>query len=308
MYNFIINPHARSGLGHSVWKELQPILEKRNIIYKAYFTKYQNHATELTKKITSDGNAHTLIGLGGDGTINEIINGVADFDKIILGYIPIGSSNDFARSMNIPSDPKEALECILASHDTHALNIGILNYQNRQKHFAVSAGIGFDAAICHEAMVSKLKISLNRLHLGKFTYAGIALHRLFLTTPQKMTVTLDHHKEITFSSAYFAAVMNHKYEGGGVKFCPDALPDDNQLDVIVVSDVSKLKILALLPTAFSGRHTHFNGVHIYRCRHVHICVEHALPVHTDGEPVFLQRSISASCDAKMLQLIVPERR
>lgn len=308
MYNFIINPHARSGLGHSVWEELQPILEKRNILYKAYFTKYQKHATELTKEITSDRNTHTLVVLGGDGTVNEVINGITDFDKAILGYIPIGSSNDFARSLNIPPNPKEALDLILSPHGMHALNIGILHYQNRKKRFAVSAGIGFDAAICHEAMVSKLKITLNKFHLGKFTYAGISLHRLFLTTPQKMTVTLDHKKELLFPSAYFAAVMNHKYEGGGVKFCPDALPDDHMLDVIVVSDISKLKILTLLPTAFVGWHTHFNGVHIYRCRHVHICTEHALPVHTDGEPVFLQRNISASCDTKMLQVIEPQRR
>lgn len=249
-----------------------------------------------------------MVVLGGDGTINEVVNGIQDYEKVILGYIPIGSSNDFARSLNIPSSPKEALELILAAHDTRSINIGRLQYQDRLKHFAVSAGIGFDAAICHEAVISKLKVALNKIHLGKLTYAGISLHRLFLTTPQKMTVTLDHKEEFTFPSAYFAAVMNHKYEGGGVKFCPDARPDDNLLDVIVVSDLSKLKILTLLPTAFTGWHTHFKGVHTYQCRHVSIHAERALPVHTDGEPVFLQKSISASCDSKMLQVIVPQRR
>lgn len=82
----------------------------------------------------------------------------------------------------------------------------------------------------------------------------------------------------------------------------------NLIDVIVVSDLSKLKILTLLPTAFTGWHTHFKGVHTYQCRHVSIHAERALPVHTDGEPVFLQKSISASCDSKMLQVIVPQRR
>lgn len=308
MYIFIVNPHARSGLGHVVWDELESILQRRNILYQVYFTKYQKHAAQITKKITSDGGEHTLIALGGDGTINEVINGIADFEKIVLGYIPIGSSNDFARSLNIPTAPRDALELILSSHKTCNLNIGTLQYQNRQKRFAVSAGIGFDAAICHEAVISKLKIALNRLHLGKFTYAGIALHRLFLASPQKMTITLDHQKELIFSSAYFASIMNHKYEGGGLKFCPNALPDDNILDVIVISDISKLKILTLLPTAFAGWHTFFKGVQVYRCRHVQICTERTLPVHTDGEPVFLQKSISACCASKMLQVIVPQRR
>lgn len=308
MYIFIVNPHARSGLGHVVWDELESILKKQNIPYKAYFTKYQKHATEIARKATSDDAPSTLVVLGGDGTINEVVNGIQDYEKVILGYIPIGSSNDFARSLNIPSSPKEALELILAAHDTCSINIGRLQYQDRLKHFAVSAGIGFDAAICHEAVISKLKVALNKIHLGKLTYAGISLHRLFLTTPQKMTVTLDHKEEFSFPSAYFAAIMNHKYEGGGVKFCPDARPDDNLLDVIVVSDLSKLKILTLLPTAFTGWHTHFKGVHTYQCRHVSIHAERALPVHTDGEPVFLQKSISSSCDSKMLQVIVPQRR
>ncbi len=305
MYIFIVNPHARSGLGHIVWNELESILKKRNILYTVYFTKYQKHATELTYRVTSDGCKHTLVALGGDGTINEVINGIVNYQKIILGYIPIGSSNDFARGLGIPTSPKEALELILSSHSPHAVNVGILQYRGHQKHFAVSAGIGFDAAICHEAVISKLKVALNKLHLGKFTYAGISLHRLFLTSPQKMTITLDHETELSFSSAYFVSIMNHKYEGGGIKFCPNALPDDDMLDVIVVSNISKLKILTLLPTAFSGWHTHFKGVHIYRCRHVHICTERALPVHTDGEPVFLQKNISASCDSKMLQVIIP---
>ena len=344
MYIFIVNPHARSGLGHVVWDELESILKKQNIPYKAYFTKYQKHATEIARKATSDDAPSTLVVLGGDGTINEVVNGIQDYEKVILGYIPIGSSNDFARSLNIPSSPKEALELILAAHDTCSINIGRLQYQDRLKHFAVSAGIGFDAAICHEAVISKLKVALNKIHLGKLTYAGIinfllicrvcqyalnlrtiivalniihlwtltyacfSPHRLFLTTPQKMTVTLDHKEEFSFPSSYFAAIMNHKYEGGGVKFCPDARPDDNLLDVIVVSDLSKLKILTLLPTAFTGWHTHFKGVHTYQCRHVSIHAERALPVHTDGEPVFLQKSISASCDSKMLQVIVPQRR
>lgn len=95
MYHFIVNPNARSGLGQKVWSNLEIILKTRNIDYEVHFTKYQKHATMLTKKITSDGNEHTVVALGGDGTVNEVVNGIVDFDKTILGYIPIGSSNGF---------------------------------------------------------------------------------------------------------------------------------------------------------------------------------------------------------------------
>lgn len=306
MYTFIVNPHSRSGLGELIWKELEQILHTKKVTYEVFFTKYQKHATTLAHQVTSDKKEHIVIALGGDGTVNEVINGIADYQKTIFGYIPIGSSNDFARGLGLPSSPAEALECILTAPRLRAIDIGILQYQHKQRKFAVSCGIGFDAAICHEATISRLKRFLNKCGLGKLTYAGIALHRLFLTRPQRVTFTLDHEHTIELRACYFVAVMNQKYEGGGLKFCPKAEPDDNYLDVIAIADLPKLKILALLPTAFKGWHTMFNGVKIYRCRHISLETEHALPVHTDGEPIFLQRQISASCSPDKLRIITPQ--
>ena len=99
MYTFIVNPNARSGLGKKVWGNLESILKKRNVPYEVYFTKYQKHATKVTSKITSDGENHVVVALGGDGTVNEVVNGIQDFEKTFFGYIPIGSSNDFARGL-----------------------------------------------------------------------------------------------------------------------------------------------------------------------------------------------------------------
>lgn len=302
MYTFIVNPHARSGLGQKVWNELEVILKDKNIEYEVFFTKYQKHATNITSQITSDESEHTIIALGGDGTVNEVVNGIQDYDKTIFGYIPIGSSNDFARGLELPKNPAEALNIILNCSHLHSMNIGELCYQNKSRKFATSAGMGFDAAICHEAVVSRLKYVLNKLKLGKLTYAGIALHRLFLTSPQKITVTLDD-TTITFPSAYFVAILNNKYEGGGLKFCPEAKNDDDLLDVMVVDRVSKLKILMVLPTAFSGNHTHFKGVHIFSCKKVTIESTTALALHTDGEPIFLQSKVSASCIPQKLRVI-----
>ena len=109
MYNFIVNPNARSGLGQSVWKELEAILRKDNIEYQVCYTKYQKHATSIVREITSDGEDHTIVALGGDGTVNEVVNGIVHLDKTILGYIPIGSSNDFARGLELPTNPEDAL-------------------------------------------------------------------------------------------------------------------------------------------------------------------------------------------------------
>lgn len=305
MYTFIVNPNARSGLGQAVWNDLETILKQRNLSYEVYFTKYQKHATNICSRITSDGQKHIIVALGGDGTVNEVVNGIENLEQTTLGYIPIGSSNDFARGLGLPTDPEKALKNILDCPHLQQMNIGELHYKTKTKRFAVSSGIGFDADICHEAVVSRLKYILNKLKLGKLTYVGIALHRLFVTKPCKTILTLDHEKTVSFPSAYFVAIMNNKYEGGGVKFCPKAKVDDNKLDIMVAANVSKLKVLLLIPLALFGWHTFFKGVYIYSCKHIAIHTENALPVHTDGEPIFLQHDISANCLSKKIHVITP---
>lgn len=303
MYLFIVNPHSRSGLGKTIWHQIEPILGAKGVSYQVYFTKYQRHATKITQEITSDLSEHILVVLGGDGTVNETINGICDFDKVTLGYIPTGSSNDFARSLGLPCEPAAALQNILNPTYMSKMDIGLLTCPRKKKLFAVSAGIGFDAAVCHQAVVSKLKFFLNRLRLGKLTYAGIALNRIIHATPCRFTLMLDGGPPKVFEKSYFAAIMNHPYEGGGFKFCPSAKTNDRKLDVIVIAGVSKLMILLLLPTAFFGKHTISNKVHLFQCKSVTIQTEHALPVHTDGEPIFLQKEISASVASGQLCVI-----
>ncbi|MEF9840888.1 MAG: diacylglycerol kinase family lipid kinase, partial [Lachnospiraceae bacterium] len=180
---------------------------------------------------------------------------------------------------------------------------GTLIYENKIRKFAVSAGVGLDAAICHQVVVSKLKTILNKIGLGKLTYAGVALNQIIISSPKHMSLILDHDKKFEFKSAYMAAIMNVCYEGGGVKFCPRAVPNDGKLDILVLADIPKLKILTLLPTAFMGKHIHFKGVHTYTCRDISIHLESPQPAHTDGEPVSLQQHISACCADSQLRII-----
>lgn len=303
MYSFIINPHARTGLGLKVWQRLETYLKEQNLEYQAYITRYPNHAAEYARRLTKGRKEVTLIALGGDGTINEVVNGIQDFSKVTLGYIPIGSSNDFARSMELSRDPETMLKQILSPSKYTYINIGRMKYKDTVRRFAVSSGIGFDADVCfHNNTSAKMKRWLNRLKLGKLSYTGVALFLLMALKPRPMTLILDG-VEKSFHRVFFATAMNQRYEGGGFKFCPEADPGDGLLDIIVIADMPKLKALLLLPTAFKGWHVHFKGVHTFTCKEAHIVSEAVLPVHTDGESAVRSSKISFSLEPSKLKFI-----
>ena len=226
-----------------------------------------------------------------------------DVSKVTLGYIPIGSSNDFARGMQLPKNLKEALEVILSGKQILRMDVGVITRRGKQRRFAVSAGIGFDAAVCHEVCVSPWKRILNKLKLGKLSYAVVALDRLLKDTPVRTVISTDSEGEKVYDKLFFAAAMNQRYEGGGFCFCPHASPGDSMLDIIVVSDLSKLKMLCLLPTAFRGWHVRFKGITILRCKQIAVETEKPLPIHTDGEPVFLSDKIEVCLLPDKLRVI-----
>ncbi len=279
---------------------------RRKIAYTVLFTTPECGAAETVRRFTEDRQRHTLIVLGGDGTINEVVNGIADLSKITLGYIPTGSGNDFTRVLNLPTKPLAALEVILNPERLISIDIGYVEIDSVPRKFAVSAGIGFDASVCHYVEKSPLKSFLNRIKLGNFIYTGVALKRLFLDSLVDVELILDNGEPQHFTNVYFAACMNHPYEGGGFLFCPDAKTDDGMLDVIVASNLSRLKVLFVLPTAFFGKHTGFSGVDIFKCRKAEIRVRDSCPVHTDGEPVAFAECLKAEICKEQIFLMAPQ--
>ena len=113
MYYFIVNPSSRSGHGKEVWQTVEEILDQEDVEYRVYFTAHRYHATKLAQEITAQNTRLTLVAIGGDGTVNEILNGIRDFSTVTFAYIPTGSGNDFARALGLPSDTAEAVNNIL---------------------------------------------------------------------------------------------------------------------------------------------------------------------------------------------------
>ncbi|MDE5590486.1 MAG: diacylglycerol kinase family lipid kinase [Acetatifactor sp.] len=307
MYHIIINPASRSGKGLKIWKDqVEPALRRGGTEYHTYFSEHAGDVAKIAGEILShaDSTPVSLIVLGGDGTVNEALQGISDPSKVILGYIPTGSSNDLARDLGIPTDPTAALDLILHSGTACSMDLGTVTYADgRKRRFAVSCGIGYDAAVCEEALRSKAKKVLNRIGLGKLTYLSIALKQLFATRAISGRLILDDKPPIEIGNILFTACMLHRFEGGGFMFSPDADATDGILNLCAVGDISKALILFALPTAFKGKHYRFNGITPYQAKKICIEVSSPLWVHTDGEVTQKSRSITVTCEQNALRII-----
>lgn len=309
MYYFIVNPNSRSGAGLGIWKNVKEVLDARGISYLYGLTRHPGHARSIAQKFTAGASADNpirLIVLGGDGTIREVLSGVQDLRGILFGFIPAGSGNDFCRGMHLPTDPMEALEVILTFGRVQKMDVPVIHYGTESSRFGISCGIGYDAAVCHEVITSPLKTLFNRFHLGKLVYSLIALKQMMFIQPCKSRITTDDGRQIILKKMFFAAVMNQQYEGGGFRFAPDGRPDDGILDVIAVDGLSRLKMMAILPTAFWGGHTHFKGIHIFKCRSVKIECSHPSAVHIDGESGGIRSQITVDLEPVSIDIIIPD--
>lgn len=304
MYHIIINPASCSGKGIRIWKEaVEPALQNKNIKYRSFFSEKSGDVARLAKEITGAHSPVRLIILGGDGTVNEALQGIENLQDTILGYIPTGSSNDLARDLGISRKPLRALEDIL-NGKLHRMDLGRVTYEDgSSRKFAVSCGIGFDAAVCEEAMNSRLKDTLNKIGLGKLTYLGTALRQLLAARAVSCEIQLDQGEFVNIHKVLFVANMLHRYEGGGFMFCPDAQAHDGILDLCAVGDLPKLLILLALPTAFWGKHYLVRGITPYKAREVTIRTSSPLWVHTDGEVSRRADMIHITCEKEALQFL-----
>ncbi len=307
MYHIIINPASRSGRALKIWKnQVEPVLLEKNIPFNAHFSKKAGDVAHIARDILASRTESPLsiIVLGGDGTVNEALQGIQDTSRVILGYIPTGSSNDLARDLQLPKSPEAALDLILHTGTPRPMDLGTVTYPDGEKRrFAVSCGIGFDAAVCEEALHSRIKRVMNRLGLGKLTYLGIALRQLFASKAVSATLTINDSNPVNIGNMLFTACMLHRFEGGGFMFAPNAKADDGLLNMCAVGDLSKIFILFALPTAFKGKHYRFKGITPYEASRITIETTKPLWVHTDGEVSRSSSRISVSCERQAIQIL-----
>ena len=314
MYHVIVNPNARSGRGRKNWEIIRNILETNNIEYEVFFSQKHGDASEHAKELYENNSSLNLLVCGGDGTLNEVVQGLPSFDNVTISTIPIGSSNDLALALGISFNPAEAVWHLLNKPTILYMDAGTVHFENSlvrdgqmtipDRHFLVSTGIGYDAAVCEEALSSGIKNFLNRIGLGKLSYLLICLKQLLSFKYADAELTLEENGEtISIEKLIFIGGMNNKFEGGGFMFAPEASNHDGLIDLCAVSGVSKRNIIKLLPTAHNGGHVGKEGINMYRAHQYSVRSSSPLWVHTDGEVETKADFISVTCQKEAIKFI-----
>lgn len=286
MLHFIVNPQSKSGIGETLWQTLQGILNDSFVKYHSHLTAYPGHARKLAAEISenvSSGDEVTIIVVGGDGTLDEVLNGLVLENHIQVGYIPTGSGNDFCRGLSLLSEPKKALHAILSGCEKIKLDYGVANSMSDTHRFAVSAGIGFDATVCARISASKMKTFFNSFHIGKIAYLLIGISQIFLEKQSPAVITIDDERIISTNRLFFLSAHVTPFEGGGFPFAPDARIDDGMLSLCIFYDMSKWQCLLALLASLFRKHGKKKGVLTVNCKSVTVKTPVFRNVHTDGE-------------------------
>lgn len=316
MLYFIVNPTSRSGMGAKIWDEVETELKKQKVPYEVYETRYKGHAKELAQMVCNKQDEDIrLVSLGGDGTVNEVVNGMEHFEKVRFGVISTGSGNDFARGLKIEDKPLEQLERLLKADKERIIDLGLASWENCEspRYFAVSAGIGMDAIVVKRTLVSRWKKFLNAIHLGKLVYPIITVQTLFSMTVFKMqalawnVVTKGVFKEQQrreYQKVIFTAAMNFRSEGGGIPMVPNATADDGKLSMCTISDVPKWLAFFYLPFLIVGKQERLKQFETFDCEKYETNYENEVTLHLDGEYVGEVKNVVFTCVPKKLRVII----
>jgi YegS/Rv2252/BmrU family lipid kinase len=265
-YVVIINPAAGRGKGKKLENAVIKLVKDEFGDVEIFRSDYQNHARELAAELKNK--YQVIIAAGGDGTVNEIVNGMIG-GTAALAVLPMGSGNDFTKMLNFPKEMKDVIQ-IIKKDKRKKIDIGKVG----DRYFPNGMGAGFDAWVVRESMkVSRLR--------GFLIYLYAVLKTVFLYKNQ--TITFSANNETTQRDVFLVAVGNGKAMGGGFFLTPQATIDDGLLDICIIRALSKREVLLNLPKAIHGKHTELEQVEMLRADKVVIQSEEGIAVHVDGE-------------------------
>lgn len=293
-YLIILNPIAGKGTALKSLPRINELLSQYKLNFEITQTEYPGHAVTIARKAAEDG-YDFVIAAGGDGTANEVLNGLmlnkaADGFLPVMGIIPVGRGNDFAYGANIPADVEEAC-ALLASQPRKWIDIGHVSGGDQPEgiYFGNGVGVGFDAVVGFIA--AKMKLT------GMLSYLVAALKTIFVYF-KPPTVEVKFADKSLVVPALMVSVMNGRRMGGGFMMAPSASTTDGLLNLCIVREVPQFSMFGLIGKFMKGTHEADAAVTTDKTDRLTITAQKGtLPVHADGN------TVSEECKEITIQLL-----
>jgi YegS/Rv2252/BmrU family lipid kinase len=276
----IINPVAGAGTTAKKWPQIKYLLDSHGLRFEYDLTEAPGHARELAKSAAEKG-YDLVVSVGGDGTINEVVNGLYDAGRIgevTLGIISTGAGSDYIRTVGIPGHLKQACQC-LRNRRKLVLDVGVAEYfrsgRRAKRLFVNSASLGLGAEVV-KATTQRFKT------LGRTVSYLMGYLTTFLSYKNR-DVSVEVGGETKNEKVYTIVVSNGRYAGGGMLIAPDAELTDGLLNVMTIGDMSKLDLLLSLPRVYNGTHLTLPKVTVKRAKEAKISATKGTYLEADGE-------------------------
>ncbi len=280
----IVNPASGKKNGRSLWEnELSVKLKQEEISYQQLFTEYAGHATEITKKAIADG-FYNILAIGGDGTYNEVVNGIMGQKEvpstdILFTVIATGTGNDWLKTLKIPQAIEEIVGLMKSGENYLLHDVGLVRYyegeEQHQRYFLNVGGTGFDAFVA-QRMVNVKKF-------GRLSYLIGLLQGLFQY--QNVPIIVRTETRMIKEKVFMVAVAVCQYFGSGMKIAPDAVPNDGLFDITLIKDISKMGVAMELKNLFNGKFVTNPKVETFRTTSLNIKSKESIFLQLDGELV-----------------------
>lgn len=306
----IVNPKASIGKAEKDWPQIKQILINEGIAFDFFITEHQGHAIELVRDNITEKGYRKIISVGGDGTNNEVINGIFTqqrfpTEEITMGVIPMGTGNDWRRTFGFDIDYQKNAKIIKAGN-LFKHDIGKVTYYNhgnpQVRYFLNAAGTGLDEAVCQSTNAMKQQ--------GK---GGAARYMISVAKClfgyDCVRVQLEVDDQLVFDDkALSLSLGNGRFNGGGMMMMPKAIPNDGLFDITVIRKVGLPKFAANISKIYDGTFIKkLKEVSTFRGKKIRIVSipAHSINLETEGESL-----TNSPFDFEMLQqsinMVVPE--
>jgi YegS/Rv2252/BmrU family lipid kinase len=283
----VVNPKAGVGKCEKDWPVIRELLTNEGFSFMSVLTERQFHAIEITRDMITNQGFTKIIAVGGDGTLNEVVNGIFQQSRfastdITLGMITVGTGNDWGRMYSFPLNYEKAVK-ILKNERTFLQDVGKVKYryhsEDESRYFINMAGMGYDALVAKKTNLMKAKgrggalAYLFNLVVGLFQYKSIQLN-----------IVVDG-REVVDGEVFSMSIGICQFNGGGMKQLPNAIPDDGLYDMTVIKKTTKFRVVRNIKNLFDGSFIKMPEVETFTGKKISITStpRHAMFLETDGE-------------------------